>query len=218
MPTVSNGEHDATVRTCRVALVDTRPLLRAAVALALTRDDLCIVASCDSLADLTGLPEQDRPHVVVLGDGVTSDSERQLHALKDAQPGLSVVVVAESLVHAGTLYRTKVVDAVLGPHAGVDQLRSVIQRVSAGERLIVALGSPTSRRHGPDVELTAREQDVLRLMAGGASNETISADLGISVNTVRSHVQALFRKLGKGRRVGAVLRADELGLLDRSTG
>ena len=55
---------------------------------------------------------------------------------------------------------------------------------------------------------------MLQLLAAGRSNEGIAAGMGISVNTVRSHVQAVLRKLGAERRLGAVHRAGELGLLE----
>jgi LuxR family maltose regulon positive regulatory protein len=53
------------------------------------------------------------------------------------------------------------------------------------------------------------------MMARGAANDAIAEGLGISVNTVRTHVQSILRKLGEGRRVAAVRRASELGLLDK---
>jgi predicted ATPase/DNA-binding CsgD family transcriptional regulator len=61
--------------------------------------------------------------------------------------------------------------------------------------------------------LTARELDILRLIAVGRSNREIADQLFLSVNTVRSYSQQLYGKLSVGSRTQAVARARELGLL-----
>lgn len=61
--------------------------------------------------------------------------------------------------------------------------------------------------------LNMREHEVLALLAEGASNRQIAADLGISENTVKFHLQALYRKLGVSSRAGAVFEAMKLGEL-----
>jgi two-component system, NarL family, nitrate/nitrite response regulator NarL len=57
------------------------------------------------------------------------------------------------------------------------------------------------------VNLTARQFDVLRLLAKGQSNKVIARDLGLSVSTVKSHLNTVFRALGARNRVEAVIRA-----------
>ena len=61
--------------------------------------------------------------------------------------------------------------------------------------------------------LSAREGDVLRLLATGAANKTIAARLDVSPNTVKSHVKHLFEKLGVTTRTAAVARARDRGLV-----
>ncbi|MFF7166754.1 LuxR C-terminal-related transcriptional regulator [Streptomyces sp. NPDC008086] len=61
--------------------------------------------------------------------------------------------------------------------------------------------------------LSAREQDVLERLAQLMSTEEIAADLHLSVNTVKTHLKSIYRKLAAGRRGEAVRRARELGLL-----
>jgi DNA-binding NarL/FixJ family response regulator len=63
-------------------------------------------------------------------------------------------------------------------------------------------------------ELTARERDVLALVADGRSNREIATALGISEHTVKFHLAALFGKLGVSTRTQAVRRALEWGLID----
>ncbi|MFC7310343.1 response regulator transcription factor [Streptomyces monticola] len=62
--------------------------------------------------------------------------------------------------------------------------------------------------------LTPRELEVLRLLGRGASNRIIGRELGISDHTVRSHLQAVFRKLGVAHRTQAVTAALQYGLID----
>jgi DNA-binding CsgD family transcriptional regulator len=63
-------------------------------------------------------------------------------------------------------------------------------------------------------ELTARERDVLALVADGHPNREIAARLGISDHTVKFHLASLFGKLGVSTRTQAVRRALEWGLID----
>ena len=61
--------------------------------------------------------------------------------------------------------------------------------------------------------LTARETEILRLLAAGRSTEAIARDLVIAVGTVKRHIANAYGKLGAGHRVEAISRANELGLL-----
>ncbi len=64
--------------------------------------------------------------------------------------------------------------------------------------------------------VTARELDVLRLAANGATNQNIAHHLGIGTEAVASRMQSAFRKLRVGDRAQAVAVALRLGLLDLS--
>ena len=61
--------------------------------------------------------------------------------------------------------------------------------------------------------LSAREREVLQLIANGATNEEIARRLVVSPNTVKSHVKNIYGKLDAGNRTQAVARARALGLL-----
>ena len=61
--------------------------------------------------------------------------------------------------------------------------------------------------------LSARELEVLRLMAAGSRHKEIAEQLVISLNTVRHHAKNIYGKLGVNSRVRAIARARELDLL-----
>jgi LuxR family maltose regulon positive regulatory protein len=65
----------------------------------------------------------------------------------------------------------------------------------------------------PDVSLTRREQEVLHLLAAGASNREIAQTLVISLDAVKKHVSNLLGKLGASSRTQAIIRARALSLL-----
>jgi LuxR family maltose regulon positive regulatory protein len=61
--------------------------------------------------------------------------------------------------------------------------------------------------------LSARETDILRLIAQGMSNKEIARNLDIGPETVKTHLKSVFTKLGVERRAQAVSRAQTLGLV-----
>ncbi|MFF9405477.1 LuxR C-terminal-related transcriptional regulator [Streptomyces anandii] len=84
-----------------------------------------------------------------------------------------------------------------------------------GTRQPAATRPPVAEQPAPLVveELSGREQDVLQRLAQMMSTEEIAADLFVSVNTVKTHLKSVYRKLGVNRRGEAVRRARDLGLL-----
>jgi DNA-binding CsgD family transcriptional regulator len=61
--------------------------------------------------------------------------------------------------------------------------------------------------------VSSREWEVLQLLAAGNSNKEIARHLGVSPNTIKTHVSRLFEKLRARRRTEAIARARELGML-----
>lgn len=81
-------------------------------------------------------------------------------------------------------------------------------------RRIVGFFLESSQRYteGALPGLTARERQVLDLLAGGARNAEIGRSLGMSEKTVRNHLSSVFAKLHVADRTAAVVRAREFGL------
>ena len=75
------------------------------------------------------------------------------------------------------------------------------------------LQSVRSRHVGLIPVLTARQQEVLKLLAGNLMNSEIAETLHLSENTVEFHIRRLLLKLGARNRMQAVQRASDLGLI-----
>ena len=107
--------------------------------------------------------------------------------------------------------------------ASKQELLAIVHAAMAGERriqaslgtsLLQAEASESGATTGGSTQLLSdRELEVLRLMARGQTNAAIGHRLHLSVNTVKTHVQHLLRKLDAPDRAAAVARAAALGLL-----
>ena len=101
----------------------------------------------------------------------------------------------------------------------LERLSAAVRDAAAG-RLAVSLDSvqqllgPVAEAPAASTGITARELEVLRLVALGRSNQQIAAELGLRLNTVRTHIQNTFTKLGAHSKVEAVARSRQLGLLE----
>jgi HD-GYP domain-containing protein (c-di-GMP phosphodiesterase class II) len=80
------------------------------------------------------------------------------------------------------------------------------------EAVLAATGHRSSRRVAFSAGLTAREVDVLRLVAQGRSNREIAAELYIAEKTARNHIERVYTKLGVNNRTQATLAAIDRGL------
>lgn len=89
----------------------------------------------------------------------------------------------------------------------------IVDRIDEAEAILSL--PPTSSDHDPPVEaLTAREHDVLALLADGLSNRDIAGRLDISEHTVKFHLASIFGKLGASTRTEAVQRGLRLGVIE----
>jgi DNA-binding NarL/FixJ family response regulator len=99
--------------------------------------------------------------------------------------------------------------AIRMAHAGVHQFDP-----SATNRLVTALGRPpASDKSEVDIRLTAREIEVLRLIARGATNREIAGRLVVSEGTVKNHVSSILSRLGLRDRTQAAIYAHDHRLL-----
>ncbi len=88
-----------------------------------------------------------------------------------------------------------------------------VMTATTGEPAFSPAWQASARSSVPAVSLTRREQEVLRLLAAGASNQDIAHTLVISLDTVKKHVSNLLGKLGASNRTQAISQARARSLL-----
>jgi DNA-binding NarL/FixJ family response regulator len=212
----------------RVALVDDQPIIRTGLARILSPDDgFEVVAECadgrQAVAELPGV----RPDVVLMDirmpklDGIAATAE--LRGMADPLPVLVLTTFDEDEVLWGAIEAgaagfvlkdcsaedlIAAVRAVAGGAAWFDP--AVAPRVLDRYRRVVA---PATRDAARLDLITEREHDVLRLMARGATNSEIAADLYVSEATVKTHVGSIFFKLGVRDRAAAIVFAYDHGVV-----
>ena len=210
----------------RVLLVDDQDLVRMGIRMALEADEAIeVVAEAGDGDAALVQARQHRPDVVLMDvrmpgtDGITATA-RVVAEL----PAVAVLVLttfdlddyAFGAIRAGA-------SGFLLKSARPAEVRAAVHAVAAGEavtsprvtRRLLELAGPALRAAAPDprvASLTAREREVLALMAEGLSNSEIAEVFVVSESTVKSHVNRLLAKLGARDRVHAVIVALEHGL------
>lgn len=156
----------------------------------------------------------------VRGDSAAAADAAQL-AVSLARIGAGILEVGKAL-----LMRAKILEDIGDLEAAAasrNEARSLLEAsANAGSAQSLVNAAPRSKgvalssRDSGDLvveELTAKEQEVLRLLATRLSRREIGQRLYVSLNTVKTHQRALYRKLGVESRDEAVTRARKLGLL-----
>lgn len=214
-----------------VLIVDDQRLVREGIAslLAIQEGIAVVGTAVDGQEAITRAMEL-QPDVVLMDvrmpvmDGVTATAR-----IRQQQPGCQVLMlttfddeeyIIKSLQAGASGYLLKdipaadLAQAVRLTHAGIYQLDP-----SVAGKLVGALGKGNGGREGTAVsppikhDLTNRELDVLRLIATGATNKEIAAQLVVSEGTVKNHVSSILSTLGLRDRIQAALYAHEHHLM-----
>ena len=147
--------------------------------------------------------------------------------LKQLQPGTAVVTLTR---HADDAYLQELLRAgvsgyVLKQSAPSELLQAIRAAAAGGQYLDSALtarvtaaflGKPGTRLNRPAATISAREAEVLQLIAAGYSNKEIAARLSLSVKTVEAHKANAMKKLGLNGRIDIVKYATLQGWLHNS--
>lgn len=202
----------------RLLVVGEQALARSGLAGVLAgHPDVLIVGQSAPDADLDVMLTATRPDVLLWELG--GDPDSQLETLAERAGDLPPVVV---LLPGPALYAEARRAGALGlvaRDADGETLALAVRAARRGLRLTDAAldgampGTQSPALQPEAVELTARELEVLRLVAEGLANKAIAARLGISDHTVKFHLNSVLRKLGAQSRTEAVVRATRLGLL-----
>jgi len=208
--------------TIRVLIADDEPLVRQGLRTILdSEQDIDVVGAAEdgarALAETRRLP----PHLVGR-DGRSPDVDAtpatELVLALPRPPRVLVVTTFSSDDYVFGALRAGASGFVL-KRASADELVAAVRAVASGDSLLypaavreMALRAAVPERYAGE-PLTVREQQVLALVAEGLGNAAIAERLTLGVETIRTHVAAILRKLGARDRTHAVVIAYTHGLV-----
>jgi DNA-binding NarL/FixJ family response regulator len=212
-------------RIIRVLIADDHAVFREGLRAVLgSEPDMEVVGEAATGSEVVELVVEHGPDVVLMDIQMPGlNGIEATRRLRSARPDVGVVVLTMfedddsvfSAMRAGARgYVLKGADPA--------EILKVLRAVAGGEahfgpeiarRLVAFFSTPEGTLpEKPLPELTARERDILSLIARGHSNATIAARLYLSPNTVRNHITHIFAKLQVADRAQAIVRAREAGL------
>ena len=208
----------------RVVIAEDVMLTREGIARLLTDAGIDVVGQVGDAASLLGAVQVTRPDAAIVDIRMpptyTDEGLAAAQQIRDGHPAVSVLILSQYVEphyalrlledhpeRVGYLLKERVFD--------VANLIDALRRLADGETVvdptIVARLFARKRRADPLDQLSARERQVLALVAEGLSNQAIAARLFVTERTVEAHVKQIFQKLGLAadpashRRVLAVL-------------
>jgi len=217
---------DGGLETISVAIVDDHVMVAEMLSQVITReDDFNLVGVAGTVAGAIVLTERERPDVILMdyqlpdGDGIEA-----VRAILERWPATNIIML--SGIGASDLL-ARAVEAgcvgLLGKDRPVEDVVASVRSAARGEVVIRSddfAGLLSKLRKSPDQNtqfLSARELEVLKLLARAHTTEKIGEELFISVNTVRNHVANILSKLGAHSKLEAVAIAARERLIDIST-
>jgi len=128
-------------------------------------------------------------------------------AIREASPRTRVLLISGAGRMAPAAARSAGASGFISKDQGAGEVVAAVRMVAQG------LETFAPRQEQSEPPLTAREREVLDLIARGATNREIAQALFLSPHTVKEHTSVLYRKLGARNRAEAVQRAQRIGLL-----
>lgn len=213
--------------TVRILIADDHTIVRQGLRSILELEtDFAVVGEAASAARVVTETARLRPDVVLLDlkftDQEPAEGLEVCALLRQRHPGVHIVVLTTfleqklllgALQRGANAYVLKDVDAV--------ELTRIIRSVHHGQsgfdgrsaQLVVRslTGEQAGRKRA--AELTQRELEVVRLVAGGATNPQVARQMYLSESTVKYHLRIAMRRLGAKDRTELVYRATKLGIL-----
>ncbi len=203
--------------SARLLLVDDHNLFRTGLRL-IVQDHPAVgsIAEAGSVAEACALQMGDADLVLLDIQLPGMSGLDGLRLIRQACPKARIVLVSASVApDAVNEARARGADGFLPKSASGEDILEAITCALAGLPYFPSgSGATQAQTRGAGASaLTARQLDVLHLLCTGKPNKVIARDLGLSENTVRVHVAAIFAQLGVNSRSAALLAAQRLGLV-----
>jgi DNA-binding NarL/FixJ family response regulator len=195
-------------RPLRVLIVDDHAVVQWGFKVLLGRQrwvDRCVVASDPEEA--IAAAERLKPHVALVDLFLGERSGAELcEAIRGVSPTTRVLLISGVGWISPQAARTAGASGFVSKDWSADEVAMAVRMVGKG---MTVFGR---QEEAPSTPLSAREREVLTLIASGATNREIAERLYLSPHTVKEHASSLYRKLGVKNRAEAARRAERLGL------
>ena len=210
--------------TIKVLIADDHPILREGLAAVLNQEeDLEVVGEAGNGAEAVAQAKALKPHIILMDLQMPGmDGVEAIRRVKEEAPDIGIIILTtydtdnyifHGIEAGAQSYLLKdsppeeVVKAIRAVHKGESPIQP---RIAA--RLLDRFGQ-LSRASAPEGALSPREVEILQLMATGAANKEIAAELVIGESTVKTHIIHIFTKLGVKDRTKAVAEAAKRGII-----
>ena len=208
----------------KILIADDHPVVREGLIAMLSREvDFKVVGEAKDGVEAVNKARELSPDVVLMDLRMPEmDGVEAMRQIRSAMPDIKFIILTtysdDDYIFSGIEAGAR---AYLLKDAPREDLFKAIRSVYRGESLIQPVVasklldrfSQLSRRAPSGEELSARELEVLCLMAKGAANKEISAELNIAQSTVKTHITNIFQKLGVNDRTEAVTQALKKGVI-----
>lgn len=200
----------------RILIVDDHPVVRAGLVSMLgTQSELQVIGSASSGDEALNIIQRDSPDVVLLDLRMPGmNGVETLLAIK--RLGLAVrVIILTSYETDEDIYRAVQAGAqgYLLKDTSLREMVEAIKVIDGGKRYIPRLIAARLAERMMRTNITARELEILKMLAKGLTNKQIGHVLGISDNTVRNHVNSIIEKLEVSDRTEAATTAIQRGII-----
>lgn len=212
-------------RAVNIFLADDHPLLRMGLSLAFqAKDNIKVIGEADNGFDAIEKIKELKPDVALLDiDMPGLSGTAAVRVLRKIFPEMKILVLStyndenyirEAMSAGANGYIMKTVD--------IDNLVEIIICFNEGRDIVspylldlgIALNQEVTVEDHAAFGLTRREKQILKCLAEGKDNKQISANLYLSVETVKTHMKSIFRKMEVKSRLDAVMKAKHQKLLD----
>jgi len=212
------------VEAIKILIADDHPVVREGLNAMLSREvDFKVVGEAKDGVEAVSRVKELKPDVVLMDLRMPEmDGVEDMRQIRSTDADVKFIILTtysdDDYIFSGIEAGAR---AYLLKDAPRDELFKAIRAVHKGESLIQPVVasklldrfSQLSRRTPSGEELSGRELEVLCLMAKGAANKEISAELNIAQSTVKTHITNIFQKLGVNDRTEAVTQAIKKGLI-----
>lgn len=202
----------------RLLIADDHPVVRDGLAALLERlPDMQVVGKASTGAEAVTLFRQQPPDVTLMDLKMPQmDGFEAISTLRAEFPNARILVLT-TFEGEEDIYRAvrRGARGYLLKDAPCERLQETIRAVAAGQVFLPPEMASRLAERMSRPELTAREREVLTLLAAGKNNQEIGTALHVAESTVKSHVNAILSKLGVSDRTQAALVALQRGLVQR---